>query len=154
MAIEHTLYMRALAQTKHRAKLCLSACACTAQLGICIMPSRYVMYVDCHTCVTVVRYQVGCYQFSSLRFTAYRLFVRRMWRRLGCGNRRVLPACVVRIIPKEFPSGICTGFLDAEQKCEHHMALMEVFSLENLCKHTSASSIHTTKRFGTLKQPN
>ncbi|XP_040064849.1 P2X purinoceptor 7-like [Ixodes scapularis] len=44
------------------------------------------------------------------RYTAYRVFVRWLWRRLGKGNRMILPACVVCRIREEFPSEITTDF--------------------------------------------
>ncbi|KAM7302003.1 putative serine carboxypeptidase CPVL [Ixodes scapularis] len=47
---------------------------------------------------------------EKYRFVAYRQFTRWMWGRLGAGNRRVLPACVVEKIRKTFPSQQYTGF--------------------------------------------
>ncbi|KAH7973717.1 hypothetical protein HPB49_004180 [Dermacentor silvarum] len=49
------------------------------------------------------------------RYTAYRQFVWWVYKRLGQGNRVVLPSCAVHRIRKEFPTpgGHYTGYLDA-----------------------------------------
>ncbi|XP_062599370.1 P2X purinoceptor 7-like [Saccostrea cucullata] len=45
-----------------------------------------------------------------LRHIAYRRFVFWVWHRLGRGNRKVLPSCVVNKIRDRFPSEYYTGF--------------------------------------------
>ncbi|XP_075530256.1 P2X purinoceptor 7-like [Dermacentor variabilis] len=52
---------------------------------------------------------------DQYRYTAYRQFVWWVYRRLGQGNRVVLPSCAVHRIRKEFttPAGHYTGYLDA-----------------------------------------
>ncbi|XP_065282067.1 P2X purinoceptor 7-like [Dermacentor albipictus] len=44
------------------------------------------------------------------RYTAYRQFARWVWHRLGRGNRKVLPSCVVAAVRDAFPSEMYTGF--------------------------------------------
>ncbi|XP_062597066.1 P2X purinoceptor 7-like [Saccostrea cucullata] len=44
------------------------------------------------------------------RYVAYRRFVLWIWQRLGKGNRKVLPACVVSKIRNTFQSEHYTGF--------------------------------------------
>ncbi|XP_078335855.1 uncharacterized protein LOC111133080 [Crassostrea virginica] len=44
------------------------------------------------------------------RHIAYRRFVLWIWHKLGKGNRKVLPACVVSRIRQSFPSETYTGF--------------------------------------------
>lgn len=44
------------------------------------------------------------------RYVAYRRFVLWVWQRLGKGNRKILPACVVSKIRDIFPSEQYTGF--------------------------------------------
>ncbi|XP_049514065.1 P2X purinoceptor 7-like [Dermacentor silvarum] len=52
---------------------------------------------------------------DQYRYTAYRQFVWWVYKRLGQGNRVVLPSCAVHRIRKEFPTpgGHYTGYLDA-----------------------------------------
>lgn len=47
------------------------------------------------------------------RHIAYRRFVLWIWHRLGRGNRKVLPACVVTAIRRTFPSENYTGFRES-----------------------------------------
>ncbi|CAN7940212.1 unnamed protein product [Ixodes pacificus] len=54
---------------------------------------------------------------EKYRFVAYRQFTRWMWGRLGAGNRRVLPACVVEKTRKTFPSQQYTGFRYPSPDC-------------------------------------
>ena len=51
-----------------------------------------------------------------MRLAAYRQFTWWTYNRLGKGNRRVIPSCVVSAIRNEYPeeSGNYTGFKDAE----------------------------------------
>ncbi|XP_077552233.1 P2X purinoceptor 7-like [Haemaphysalis longicornis] len=51
-----------------------------------------------------------CELHRKYRFTAYRLFTRWCWGRLGTANRVVLPACVVGHIRQHFPSASYVGF--------------------------------------------
>ncbi|XP_048742687.1 P2X purinoceptor 7-like [Ostrea edulis] len=44
------------------------------------------------------------------RYIAYRRFVLWVWQKLGKGNRKILPACVVTTIRNAFPSEQYTGF--------------------------------------------
>ncbi|KAK3099671.1 hypothetical protein FSP39_007817 [Pinctada imbricata] len=44
------------------------------------------------------------------RYIAYRRFTRFIWKRLGKKNRRILPACVVAAIRRQFPSQEYCGF--------------------------------------------
>ena len=50
------------------------------------------------------------------RFTAYRQYIMWHWGKLGYGNRKVIPSCVVRKIREKFPdpNNNYTGFLDTE----------------------------------------
>lgn len=48
--------------------------------------------------------------FRVYRHIAYRRFVLWIWHRLGRGNRKILPACVVAKIRSVFPSEQYTGF--------------------------------------------
>ncbi|CAN7944278.1 unnamed protein product [Ixodes pacificus] len=47
---------------------------------------------------------------KKYRYVAYRQFVWWIWRRLGRGNRTVLPACVVQAIRNMYPSDEYRGF--------------------------------------------
>lgn len=47
---------------------------------------------------------------KEYRYSPYRLFTRWLWQRMGKGNRRVLPACVVEKKTATFPSARNTGF--------------------------------------------
>ena len=51
-----------------------------------------------------------------MRLAAYRQFTWWTYNRLGKGNRRVIPYCVVWAIRREYPeeSGNYTGFKDAD----------------------------------------
>lgn len=48
--------------------------------------------------------------FRVYRHIAYRRFVLWIWHRLGRGNRKIIPACVVTKIRSVFPSEQYTGF--------------------------------------------
>ena len=52
------------------------------------------------------------YEMNSFRKAAYRQFILWRYGKLGKGNRRVCPACVVRIVRSIFPSpdGLYMGF--------------------------------------------
>ncbi|XP_049274178.1 P2X purinoceptor 7-like [Rhipicephalus sanguineus] len=53
---------------------------------------------------------------KKYRFVAYRLFTKWIWRRLGRGNRVVLPACVVARIRQEFPSAVYGSMRDIDHQ--------------------------------------
>ena len=50
------------------------------------------------------------------RFTAYRQYIMWYWGKLGQGNRKVIPSCIVKKIRDKFPDSNknYTGFLDTE----------------------------------------
>ena len=64
-----------------------------------------------------------CFNFnpddnSSWRYTAYRQYTMWHWGHLGRGNRKVIPACIVKIVRERFPDkfGNYRGFLDNFQR--------------------------------------
>jgi hypothetical protein len=54
--------------------------------------------------------------YRTYRYIAYRRFVLWIWHRLGRRNRKVLPACVVKVIRTKFPSDEYTGFRAAQRE--------------------------------------
>ncbi|XP_075542401.1 P2X purinoceptor 7-like [Dermacentor variabilis] len=71
-------------------------------------------------CLNVHALEVACYApvedrpapeiHRRYRYTAYRQFARWVWHRLGRGNRKVLPSCVVAAVRDAFPSEVYAGF--------------------------------------------
>lgn len=55
--------------------------------------------------------------FRVYRHIAYRRFVLWIWHRLGRGNRKIIPACVVTKIRSVFPSEQYTGFQYPRPTC-------------------------------------
>ncbi|KAM7314871.1 P2X purinoceptor 7 [Ixodes scapularis] len=47
---------------------------------------------------------------KKYRYVAYRQFSRWIWQRLGKGNRKVLPSCVIQAIRTAYPSEVYRGF--------------------------------------------
>ncbi|XP_077536040.1 uncharacterized protein LOC144148370 [Haemaphysalis longicornis] len=62
-------------------------------------------------CLNIHALEIAYYALMDrYRYTAYRQFVRWIWRVLGAGRRVPLPSCVVNSVRDTFPSEAYTGF--------------------------------------------
>ncbi|XP_077512589.1 uncharacterized protein LOC144123678 [Amblyomma americanum] len=80
----------------------------TALESVCCreIPEVAAHIPECALCIT----SSNIFVQGRYRYTAYRQFVRWIWRRLGRRNRRVLPSCVVGEMRNAFPAQRYCGF--------------------------------------------